>query len=265
MLAAIQALPSPRDKVVNLRAVAHHAGLAAARGARIAVFPELFTTGYNIGQSLHDLAETLDGPSVATLTAIARQHRIALVVGLPERRNDGISNSAVVIDETGKLCGVYRKMHLFGPKESELFRPGDCLCVAQVAGLRIGVAICYDVEFPEHARALVRGGAQILCVPTANMEPFREVPTTLVRARALENGVPVIYANLCGQEGDLTYTGLSGIVAADGIDLARAGATGEALLIADEARAITGTGASSLSSQALDLRRNVLDRISAGL
>jgi 5-aminopentanamidase len=265
MLAAIQALPHPGDKTGNLRAVAHHASLAAARGARIAVFPELFTTGYNIGQDLHDLAEPLDGASVATLSGIARQHRIALVVGLAERQSDGVYNSAVVLDETGKLCGVYRKTHLFGPKEAALFRPGDSLCVVQAAGLRIGVAICYDVEFPELARALVRGGAQILCVPTANMEPYREVPTTLVRARALENGVPVIYANLWGQEGDLTYTGLSGIVAADGTDLARAGTTGEALLVADEARAIMGTGASSLSSQALDLRRNVLDRLSAGL
>lgn len=145
-------------------------------------------------------------------------------------------NSAVVVDAQGKLCGVYRKTHLIGPTEASLFRAGDGLCVAEAAGLRLGIVICYDIEFPEVARALVRAGAQMICIPTANMEPFREAPTTLLRARALENGVSFIYANHCGRETDVTYmfyTALSDIIRADGTDFARADAGSDMLLVAD--------------------------------
>lgn len=264
MPAAVQALPTAGDKAVNLGLVDSFARQATQRGMRIVVFPELFLTGYNLGRALEGLAEPLDGPSVLALKRIAAKHGTALVVGLPERRHGALWNAAVVIDRQGQLRGAYRKIHLFGETEPRLFRRGDALCVVDVDGLKVGVAICYDIEFPEMARALVRAGADVICVPTANMEPYREVPTTLVRARALENGVPVVYANLSGQEGDLTYTGLSGIVGPDGIDLARAGPVGDALLMADPDLALTGLRA-GLSTQAADLRPTALCQLSDGL
>ncbi len=91
------------------------------------------------------------------------------------------------------------------------------------------MAICYDIEFPEFARELKRRGADVIVVPTANMEPYFEVPNTFIRARALENGIFVVYANYCGTEGDLKYTGLSGVTGPDGIDLARAGPHGDGI------------------------------------
>ncbi len=85
------------------------------------------------------------------------------------------------------------------------------------------MTICYDIEFPESVRALARQEVKIVFNPTANMLPYVEVPKTLARARALENGVSVVYANLSGEENGLEYTGLSAIIGPDGLDLARAG------------------------------------------
>ena len=98
--------------------------------------------------------------------------------------------------------------------------------------MKIGILICYDVEFPEAARTLTLAGAELIAVPTAIMQPFCHTCQLLVPARAYENQVFVVYANRCGQEGDLTYCGLSCIVGPDGKDRARAGID-EGLLVAD--------------------------------
>ena len=227
MPALLQALPKSGDKQANLRTVDHYTSVAAATGAEFICFPELFLTGYNLGLSLHDLAEPVDGPSVCQLTDIAKRHGVGLIVGMPERDGKRVFNSAVAVDGQGRVVGVGRKLQLFGSVEPGVFTPGDSLTIVTMGQIRIGLMICYDVEFPELARSLARSGAEIICVPTANMHPYMEVPTTLVRARALENGIPFVYANLCGREGDLTYTGLSGIVGFDGLDRARAGIAGE--------------------------------------
>ncbi len=104
--------------------------------------------------------------------------------------------------------------------------------VAELDGLKIGILICYDVEFPEAVRSLALAGAELIAVPTALIRPFEFVARVLVPARAIENQVFVAYAGLCGDEGDLGYCGLSCIVGPDGQDLARAG-TDPALLFAD--------------------------------
>jgi 5-aminopentanamidase len=122
--------------------------------------------------------------------------------------------------------------------------------VVELGGRRVGAAICYDIEFPEMCRELKRRGAEIILAPTANMAPYSEVPTTFVRARALENAVTVAYANHCGWDGDLQFTGLSCITGPDGIDLARAGRAVTALLIAD----LPSDSGSPLSTQLADLR-----------
>ena len=220
-------------------------------GADVLVLPELFLTGYNIGQLLHELAESRDGASLAAIGHTAQQASCALCVGFPERQGDKVFNSAALIDARGKQVCVYRKVHLFGEQETALFSRGEELTVARLAGRNVGLAICYDVEFPEVARELKRQGAEAILVPTANMTPFAEVPTTLVRARALENAVTVAYANHCGSENGMQFTGLSGITGPDGLDLARAGVNSEVLLIA-ELPAAESLG--TLSSQLADLQ-----------
>jgi predicted amidohydrolase len=162
-----------------------------------------------------------------------------------------VYNSAALIDRKGHLVAVYRKVQLFGALEASYFTPGDQYVVTSVGGLTIGLAICYDIEFPEFSRALRRRGVELVLVPTANMAPYWEVPKTLVRARALENGISVAYANHSGCEGALHFTGLSGIAGPDGIDLARAGPNGEVLLVADIP---TDMRPDTLSTQLSDLR-----------
>ncbi|WP_181703297.1 carbon-nitrogen hydrolase family protein [Chthonobacter albigriseus] len=254
MPALLQCLPVAADKTANLATLRRTAFLASQCGADVLVMPELFLTGYNLGDRLAGLAEPLDGPSVAAARAIARETRTALVFGLPERDGYDVYNTSVAIDRDGSLAGRYRKIQLFGDIEPTIFTPGDRTEVVTLAGLKVGLAICYDIEFPEIARSLKRAGAELICVPTANMTPFIDVPTTLVRARALENGVPVVYANLAGAEGDLAYTGLSGIIGFDGRDIARAGASGEVFL-ACRTEAIRAPAAHPmLSTQHRDLK-----------
>jgi predicted amidohydrolase len=106
----------------------------------------------------------------------------------------------------------------------------------ELDGWRIGLLICYEIEFPENARSLALAGADLIAVPTANMREFDFVATTLVPTRAYENQCVVAYANHCGSEGYVVYGGLSSIVGADGAPLAQAGRD-EALLVADLDRA----------------------------
>ncbi|MVA96211.1 carbon-nitrogen hydrolase [Nitratireductor sp. CAU 1489] len=258
MLALHQGLPTAGSKPANITTIERAARAAAAAGAGMITFPELFLTGYNIGRAaLHDLAEAVDGPSVSAICEIARTNRIGIVFGMAERTGKQVFNTAVAIDDSGKPAGSYRKIHLFGAEEQRTFDAGGDVRVVAMCGWRVGLAICYDIEFPEMARALVKTGADLICVPTANMLPFTEVPTTLVRARALENGTSIIYANLSGSERDLVYTGMSCIVGPEGHDLARAGACGTALLCCSMPRSDVGE-APPPSTQLADLREDVL-------
>lgn len=258
MLALYQGLPIAGSKVSNIAMIQRNAEAAAAAGAVLITFPELFLTGYNIGQSsLHDLAEGVDGAAVAAISGIARTNRIGIIFGMPECADGQFFNAAVAIDDLGKLVGAYRKIHLFGAEERQTFTPGRKICVAPMCGWRVGLAICYDIEFPEMARALVRANANLICVPTANMMPYVDVPTTLVRSRALENGTTVVYANLAGTEKTHVYTGMSCLVGPDGRDMARAGADESALLCCSTQR-VGHFGYGSLSTQLADLREEVL-------
>jgi predicted amidohydrolase len=115
----------------------------------------------------------------------------------------------------------------------DMFRAGESLpAVIELDGIRVGLLICYDVEFPETVRLLALQGVDLVAVPTALMEPFEVVVRTIVPARAVENQVFLAYANRCGREGNLRYCGLSCVVGPDGADLVRAG-RGEELVFAD--------------------------------
>ncbi len=208
------------------------AATALAQGAGLVIFPEMFLTGYNIGEAVFKLAEPAAGPSSQKAAAIARQAGVALLYGYPERDGDTIYNSALLIDRNGRPLANYRKAHLYGSEEKKLFAAGDYLVTAELGELKIGILICYDVEFPEAVRALALAGAHLIAVPTALMEPFGLIARTVVPARAYESQVYVACAGLCGKERNLTYCGLSSIVGPDGHELARAGRN-EELLVAD--------------------------------
>lgn len=205
---------------------------AVSCGAMLVVFPEMFLTGYRVGDQAFNLAEHADGPAAAAAGKIARETGVSLLYGYPERSDGRIFNSARLIEPARGGVANYRKTHLYGSEENRLFQRGDSLVMAELDGLKVGILICYDVEFPEAVRALALAEADLIAVPTALIQPYDIVARTLVPARAFENQVYVAYAGMCGSEGGLGYCGLSCIVGPDGKDIARAG-TGQSLLIAD--------------------------------
>ena len=215
--------------------LARQAADAARRGARLLICPEMYLTGYNIGpEAARRLAEAPDGASAQAVMRIAREAGIAILYGYPERGPGGdVYNTAQLIDRGGRLAAAYRKTHLFGEIDRAAFSAGAALLEpVEIEGLKLGILICYDVEFPENVRTLALKGADLVAVPTALMQPFDIVARTIVPARAYENQVFLAYADRCGAEGELTYCGLSCVIAPDGSDLARAGRS-EALIIAD--------------------------------
>jgi 5-aminopentanamidase len=234
-IAVYQGPAEPGSVARNLGLLEARARQAAGLGARLMICPEMFLSGYNIGaeQASH-LAEPADGPALARVAGLAREHRIALLVGYPERGEDGaVYNAVRLIGRDGQSLAGYRKCHLFGALDRAMFRAGGSApAVVELDGIRVGLLICYDVEFPESVRLLALAGADLVAVPTALMDPFEAVARILVPARALENQVFLAYANRCGREGDLRYCGQSCVAGPDGADLARAG-RGEQLLVAD--------------------------------
>jgi predicted amidohydrolase len=215
-----------------LRALEVAAAEAAARGVRLLVCPELTLTGYDVADQEARLAEPADGPMAAAVADIARRHDLAIVWSWPELTTaagvDRVHIAAQVVERDGTVLATHTKAHLFGPDEEGAYVPADPTCspaIAELDGFRVGLAICYDVEFPELVRLVALAGADLVACPTALMTPYERVATLLVPARAYENQVAVAYANRCGTENDLTYTGLSCLVGPDGADIARAGTT----------------------------------------
>ncbi|MFJ9562951.1 carbon-nitrogen hydrolase family protein [Streptomyces fuscichromogenes] len=231
--ALLQSSGRPGSTVENLKVLDETAGRAAAAGAALLVAPEMFLTGYAIGDDVARLAEPADGDSADAIAELAHRHGLAIAYGYPERDGDRVHNSAQLISADGTRLANYRKSHLFGGFERDHFTPGDQPVVqAELNGLTVGIMICYDVEFPELVRAHALAGTDLLLVPTANMHPFELVAESLVPVRAWENQMYVAYANRIGQEGEFEFFGLSALAGPDGVARARAG-RGEELVLAD--------------------------------
>lgn len=222
---------NPAEALLRLDAAA---AKARAQGADLLVTPEMYLTGYAIGaERVAALAEPADGPLAQAVAAIAQRHGIAIVYGYPEQHPHGKPfNAAQCIDADGKRLSNYRKTHRFGSMDRAQFSAGDAPSqVFKWRGWRLGLLICYDVEFPEAVRGLALQGADAVLVPTANMEPFSEVQRVLLPARALENRLFVAYANACGNEGPLVYNGLSSVCGPDGQVAVQAPSASEATTV----------------------------------
>jgi 5-aminopentanamidase len=235
-VAAWQCQPGPLDVAGNLRRLDQICAQAAAQQVEVLVTPEMFTSGYGLTpEQVVSLAEDAGGPTDAAVAAIARRHGLAIVYGHPERAaGAGAYNAATLVGPDGVVRGHHRKVHLFGDVDRLLFVPSaDQPSAFDFDDARVGLLICYDVEFPEAVRRLAVDGARTVLVPTANMAGFEVVQQVLVRARACENGCGVVYANYCGADDLFEYNGLSEVCGPDGRLLAQAGAQGEQLVIAD--------------------------------
>lgn len=214
---------------------------AAARGAKLVVFPEYSSYFVDpMDETLAQNAEDLDGEFVQTLTALAAEYAVVIVAGLAERAADPrrVHNTVVAVRGDGILAS-YRKQHLydaFGQTESDWVEAGELGGAAtfEVSGLRFGLMTCYDLRFPEVARTLIDAGADALVVPAEWVRgPLKEHHwTTLLAARAIENTVYVIAADHPAPVG----VGHSRIVDPQGVVRAGLGA-GEGIVVAAVERA----------------------------
>lgn len=227
LLAQLTSVPANVD--ANARRVVE--SLERHQDVAIAVFPELFLCGYALAE-VERGARPAESPELDLIAEAAERHGIAVVVGFAESRPDHtLANAAACFDERGRLVGVYRKTQLFGA-ERDCFVAGDELLVVPLAGRKVGVLICFDMEFPELARQLALAGADLLVTVSANMEPYYPDHELASRARALDNRLPHLYANLVGAPEGLEFVGGSRSVGPDGDILAEAAHGREELLVA---------------------------------
>jgi predicted amidohydrolase len=217
----------------NLEAIQR---LAGGEKADLFVFPELATTGYEFKSADESLSlgETFgEGPTSHCLLALAKQHGATIVMGYAEREGDRAYNSAMLATPQGELRN-YRKLHLFD-REKQWFTPGDAppLVVETPVG-RVGLMICFDWFFPETARLLALGGAQVIAHPSNLVMPYCQ---RAMYARSIENRVFTITANRIGMDDragrSLRFTGGSQILDIRGNVLAQAPEDQESVGVAE--------------------------------
>jgi predicted amidohydrolase len=238
-LALWQTQGFPADINANLLALDVQLRAAAVAGAQLLLCPELWLGGYQVPQQMAALAEDADGPAAQRIAELCRSYGVAVCYGYAERHEAGQRpyNAAQLIDADGQRLANYRKTHLFGAMEHELFTPGDCLqAPVEWQGWRIALLICFDVEFPETVRTHALAGAELVLIPTALTPEYRVVPELIVPTRAVENQLFVAYCNHSGVENGLAFLGGSCVAAPNGERLGVL-AGGEGLLLIDLDRA----------------------------
>ena len=180
--------------------------------ADLYVFGEMTLTGYPCKDDLHQLAESLDGPSIIQMKKVAEKTDSYIVFGLPlkdEKRKGVLYNGSVLVHPDGKV-DAYHKWFLptFGPFEEKIFyNEGEHLPVFSTSFGRIGLMICYDLFFPEIPRAYAFQGADIIICISAAPSVNRKYFETLLPARAIENTTFIIYANIVGAQENLVFWG----------------------------------------------------------
>lgn len=192
------------DKSRNLKSAESMIREAAANGCDFVVLPEMFNCPYE-NKYFPVFAETYSGETTNMLSDLARELGVYIIGGsIPEEDKGSIYNTSYSFGRDGKLIGKHRKMHLFDIdvkggvrfKESDTLEYGNNVTVFDTEFCRVGVAICYDMRFPELMRLMALGGAQIIIVPAAfNMTTGPAHWHITVRARALDNQVYFIAAS----------------------------------------------------------------------
>jgi predicted amidohydrolase len=238
-VAVAQTAPELGANSRNLERTVARLEEAAAAGARLVVFPECALSGY-MAESLDELralAEPVPGPSIARIAKVCSARRVYATVGLVEQGTGAIYNSAALVGPEG-LLACYRKAHLPGLGLDRLVAHGNTPFVVHATKIgRIGIAICYDIRFPEPTRLLALQGADIVAFPSnwpsvEKLAPPSAIPDVLTRARAIENRVFLAVADRAGEERGSRFLGRSQLVDVFGNVAAEAG-SGEELIYAD--------------------------------
>ena len=234
-LAGVQMDPKLMDKEANLAAMIDAVEQAVAKGARLVVFPECTLTGYcfDSRQEAFPYAESIPGPSTRLLEGLCRRTQAYLVAGMLEKDGDRCFNAAVLIGPEG-VVGKYRKVHLPYLGVDRFVDPGDLgFGVHQTRLGRIGLNICYDGSFPESARTMALGGADMILLPTNWPTGAEEFADFLVNARGLENKVYSVAVNRVGRERGFRFIGRSRIADPSGRTLALAGPEEEDIIFGE--------------------------------
>jgi predicted amidohydrolase len=220
-----------QDPGANLAKARRFVAAAAQAGARVAVFPELFTLGFTMAPE--PFAESIPGPTSEAMAAASKEFGIYLVGSVVEAHSPHPRNAAFVTTPDGALVAAYRKLHPFSYGEEHRHYSGGEDCPSfTVDGIPCGLQICYDLRFPEPFRALAARGAEVVFVP-ANW-PARRIGawSTLLAARAIENQMAICGVNRVGRDPQLEYPGRSAIHDAFG-EVVAAGDDTEGLVIGD--------------------------------
>jgi omega-amidase len=231
-VALVQQATVWQDPAANLARARGFVEAAARAGARVAVFPELFTLGFTMAPE--PFTEPLPGPTTEAVAALSREFGLYLVGSAVEAHAPHPRNAAFVTAPDGSLLATYRKIHPFSyGEENRHYSGGEDCPVFKIDGIPCGLQICYDLRFPEPFRALAAKGAEVVFIP-ANW-PVRRIFawSTLLAARAIENQMAVCGVNRVGRDGaGLDYPGASAIHDAFGEVLVKGDAT-ERLAVGD--------------------------------
>lgn len=231
-VACLNLSPGVRDVKGNLDLAEQEVRAAASahRGLRWVVLPELFTSAYSTLEDAHLCAEdAAEGPSALRFAALAWELGVYVAYGFPERPPGSpyVYDSANLVGPEGVLL-TYRKRHLVRTtREPEVFSVGQGLPVVEAGGMRVAVAICWDLGFPEVAREAAMVGAELVLAPCGWRDPWGPQYDLTCAARALDNGIYVASANQLGGYPEARFSTPGHAYGPDGLRISRS--EGEAM------------------------------------
>ncbi len=195
--------------------------------ADLLIYPEMFLTGYNLGDDISELAETIPGPSSDIISDLSVEENVTIICGMPEKELPGrgrLFNSALIATPDGEV-NSYRKMHLpnFGPfRDKRYFEAGGLPELVDTPFGKLGVVICYDLFFPELTKYYALNGAEVLACISASPSTTRVFFEKVMFARAVETTCHLLYSNLVGREEQLMFWGGATAISPKGMELAKA-------------------------------------------
>jgi predicted amidohydrolase len=224
-VAAAQASSACGDLPVNVATAARLVRRAAGDGARLVVLPEAFLTGYDRAAFAGPLPDAADlaGAWLDPLRTAAAEADTVVVVSTPLRRGPAVTLSLLVVLPDGSVTAPYDKQHLSGADETDFFTAGDHGATITVDGVVLGLSVCYDGSFPEHARAAADAGAQVYLNSAAFFRGAEHRRDLYTAARALDNGMYAVFSGLTGRCGTGDFSGGSAIHDPEGRCLGRLG------------------------------------------
>ncbi len=222
------------DVAANRRKAGAMLAEGLAKGAKLFVLPEMWTTGYKLAE-IAALAEPEGGPTLAMLTAFAREHGVEVIGGsIAEARGGRVYNTCYAIGADGAVAAKYSKIHLIGLMEEDRYlTAGDSKAIFELSFGPAGTIICYDLRFTELPRALALAGCRTLFVPAEWPASRGTHWRALNVARAIENQLFVIAVNRVGQDENNVFYGHSLVVDPWGEVLAEGSAAGEEVIVVD--------------------------------